>query len=587
MKRIKLRTRFFLYHTGIIILILAGLILYIHKIVVSEMKAEDQEHFQLLSQTTAAQLDNFFHTMDHSAMQIAMHPEIIEIFRNIPPDNTGNYFLEYPGEAGQIRHLIHTSHIKSGSALRVMLYNEQGDFCSIFDPEPPADSSPSPMTDFAEMEAWFRNTEESVAFHVPSFSPDAARQNEASSLLPDTSAASYIASIRPIRSYTSDTFGYIEVWEPVQNLEEIFSHMGKDNYAEILAPDGSVLYTSPEKPEHPDYTPSYSTILPLEHAPYTVRFFKRPLRLEQELREFYLMLGLMVCAILTAVLSWERVMFRYLSSPLQALDRSLKSVAIDNLAVDITDENSEDILISLEQSFNSMLNQLENSMQRQITARTNEAKAQQLALQSQMNPHFFHNILSIISMEAEIDGNRKIPYICKELCDILRYTSHMGDGFSSIREECSNAESYMLLMKTRYEDLFEYTIQMEEGTGQIPIPKLILQPLCENCFQHGFKKVSPVWHISIHTWSRDHRWYIQIEDNGAGFSPEFMDEFRTFTENVKQKDIHNLLSHMAIGGLCIPNIYIRLFMIYEEDLIFEWKNLEQGASILLGGSYDD
>ena len=41
-------------------------------------------------------------------------------------------------------------------------------------------------------------------------------------------------------------------------------------------------------------------------------------------------------------------------------------------------------------------------------------------------------------------------------------------------------------MKIRYEDDLKYEWQLDDSLNDITVPKLILQPLIENCFQHGF-----------------------------------------------------------------------------------------------------
>ena len=579
MKRLKLKTRFFLYHTGIILLITLGLVGYIYKVVVSEMKTEDEQHFQLIAQKTTAQLDSFYHGMDNTAMQIAMNPEILEIFRNMPEEPDKDYFEENPEERRKISQILKTYIMDENGELRIILYNQQGDLCWFFGEEV-SDSNIRRFFQgnaFREVQNFFAQEGNQLFYRKPQkdvLGPEEDRE--------------YLAAVRQISGYSTEGgYGFIEVWEPVSRLETILSDIGEENYVDILDREGRVIYTSSEKSEEIDYGDNYQLKLSLEHAPYEVEFYKRPLRLEQELKRFYVMLVLVVAAIIAAALSWERVMFKYFSSPLLALDNSLKSVAIDNLSVEISDENSEDIIISLENSFNTMLEELKSSMQRQIAARTNEVKAHLFALQSQMNPHFLHNILAIISMEAQLDGNTKIPYICKELGGILRYTSQMGDGFSTIKEECENGKTYMLLMQVRYEQLFEYEIKIEEEAEGIRVPKLIVQPFCENCFRHGFKKVEPIWKIFIHAWVHEKKWYILIRDNGGGFPEEFLEEFHRFTEDLDKKDVKDILNSISIGGLCIPNIYTRMKITYGKDFIFELQNEEKGASVLLGGRCDD
>ncbi|MGN1315172.1 MAG: sensor histidine kinase [Lachnospiraceae bacterium] len=579
MKRLKLKTRFFLYHTGIILLITAGLVGYIYQVVVNEMKTEDEQHFQLIAQKTTAQLDSFYYNMDHTAMQIAMNPEIVEVFRHLSKEPDGNYFGDNPDEGKKVKQLLETYNIRGNGEAIVLLYNQQGDFCWIFGEESVNSDSGQFFlgNTFRESEKFFTENQGEAFYRSPM-----------TNILNPENEAKSIAVVRQISDYSWEgIYGFVEVWEPVQRLEEILSDIGEENYADILDSEGKIIYTSSGKSETIDYENKYEITLSLEHAPYEVRFHKRPIKLERELKRFYIILAVVVTAILGVALVWERIMFKYLSAPLLALDNSLKSIAMDNLSVEIADENSEDIVIRLENSFNKMLEKLKSTMQMQIAAKTNEVKAHLFALQSQMNPHFLHNILAIVSMEAQLDGNTKIPYICRELGGILRYTSQMGDGFSTINEECENAKKYMLLMKVRYEELFEYEIKTEEEAGGIRVPKLIVQPICENCFKHGFKKVEPVWKIFIHAWTHEKKWYILIRDNGGGFPREFLDEFHRFTQKLDKEEVKDILNSISIGGLCIPNIYTRMKITYGKDFLFELRNEENGACVLLGGRCDD
>lgn len=560
-------------------MITAGLVGYIYKVVVSEMKTEDEQHFQLIAQKTTAQLDSFYYNLDHTAMQIAMNPEIVEIFRNLSVEQDGNYFKDNPDAGKKVKQLLETYNIRGNGELIVLLYNQQGDFCRIFGEK---------FINSNSLQFFLGNAFEETRNFFASEQGEAFYRRPLKNMLDMKSDQECLAVVRQISDYSSEeTYGFIEVWEPVERLEAILSDIGEENYADILDLEGNVIYTSAGKSESVAYDNNYEMKLSLEHAPYVVQFHKKPIRLEQELQRFYMILALVVIAIIAVALAWERIMFKYLSSPLIALDSSMKSIAMDNLSVEIANKNSEDIVIRLENSFNTMLEKLRSSMQTQIAAKTNEVKAHLFALQSQMNPHFLHNILAIVSMEAQLDGNTKIPYICKELGGILRYTSQMEDGFSTIKEEYENAKRYMLLMKVRYEELFEYEIKTDETAEGIRVPKLIVQPICENCFRHGFKKVEPIWKIFIHAWVHEKKWYILIRDNGGGFSEEFLEEFHCFTQKLDQEEVKDILNSISIGGLCIPNIYTRMKITYGKDFIFELHNEDKGACVLLGGRCDD
>lgn len=578
MKRVKFQTRFFLYHTGVIFLIVIGLLGYIYKTVVDEMKRRDEQDFRIITQKTVTQLDSLYYNMDRTALQVAANPDIVEMFQRLPADASGNYFIQYPVESGTIKRLLGSYNFKADAHSRIVLYNRYGDFvCTSSRAVTTIGIAQFFVEDtFQEVQEFFSQEGRYIFYKEPSKDVLSKGERENSDCL---------AVVREIKDYYSgsSSCGYIEVQEPVEKLEEILGDMGTGNYAEILDLEGNLIYRGGGRIEDVDYERAYQVDQYMENAPYMVKFYKSPIELEQELHAFYFILTLAAGAIIAAALLLEHILFRYFSKPLIALDRSLKSVTMENLFVDIADEDSDDIVIRLEDSFNTMLEKLNDSMQMQIAAKTNEVKSHLFALQSQMNPHFLHNILAIISMEAQLNGNTKIPDICRGLGGILRYTSEMGDGYSTIEEECKNAEEYMLLMKVRYEDLFEYEIQVDKEAAEIRIPKLIVQPICENCFQHGFKHVEPIWRIFIHAWTEEGKWYLLIRDNGEGFSDEFLREFQMLTENLEQTGVKDVLDSLSIGGLCIPNIYTRMKITYGKEFIFELRKEETGAAVLFGG----
>lgn len=46
-------------------------------------------------------------------------------------------------------------------------------------------------------------------------------------------------------------------------------------------------------------------------------------------------------------------------------------------------------------------------------------------------------------------------------------------------------KNYLDIQKVRYEDLFEYKTEIEEGLGNYMVLKICLQPLVENALYHG------------------------------------------------------------------------------------------------------
>ncbi|HIT90936.1 MAG TPA: histidine kinase [Candidatus Merdenecus merdavium] len=581
MKKLKYQTKFLLYHTGVMLLIILGAVGYFYHVVVDEMREKEEQNFSVITEKTANQLDTMFYEMDRMALKIAANPSIADLFQRLPEDLEDNYFKVHPIVTGEVKKILESYNFKHDGYSRICLYNNAHDFVS---------TSNRAVTErgilqffesdtFDEMQRYFEEPAHFIYYKSPE--PDILSQG-------DQINEDYFAVVREIKDYFSNgsQCGYIEVQESTEKIYEILSELGDGMYAEVRDTSGEVIYAVPEHSLLEEKV-SYEREISLDNSPYTVRFSKSPTEYKQSVRQFYLVLMAVVIILMFFAIILEKILIRHLSKPLVELNRSLKSVTMDNLHVEISDTDSMDVILKLEESFNVMLSKLNHSMMNQIAAKTNEVKAQFFALQSQMNPHFLHNMLAIISMESQLDDNTKIPDICRRLGDILRYNSEMGDGYSTIENECASAENYMLLMKVRYEELAQYTIKIQDGMEKVRIPKLILQPICENCFQHGFKQVEPVWKIDITIWQEGQRWFLKVQDNGSGFSKDYLEEFQNQRNNMDHQDVNRVLENITIGGLCIPNIYMRLKIEYGEKALFQLYNESTGTVVLLGGEIND
>jgi sensor histidine kinase YesM len=133
-------------------------------------------------------------------------------------------------------------------------------------------------------------------------------------------------------------------------------------------------------------------------------------------------------------------------------------------------------------------------------------------------------------------------------------------------------------MEYRYPDHFKVTTALPEALYELPIPKLLLHPLIENCFKYAFNIRSP-WLISIDGTLDKDFWTISVTDNGVGFKEEVLAELNE-TIHTKQFSFSSK-SNNKIG---LFNIYYRLKIQYKENAVFEIRNNEGcGATITIGG----
>ena len=116
------------------------------------------------------------------------------------------------------------------------------------------------------------------------------------------------------------------------------------------------------------------------------------------------------------------------------------------------------------------------------------ALAQAHALQSQINPHFFFNTLTTISVLAELDG-KAANELLGQLAQLFRYTlSCSQSGLVTVEQELAFVANYLLIEQARFRRRLRFEMPPTGAGSDIYLPGLTLQPLVENAVRHGIAK---------------------------------------------------------------------------------------------------
>ena len=91
---------------------------------------------------------------------------------------------------------------------------------------------------------------------------------------------------------------------------------------------------------------------------------------------------------------------------------------------------------------------------------------------------------------------------------------------SPLSEDLIQIENYLSLQQYRYSNKLDYSITISDDIKDIKIPKLLLQPLIENIFKHGFSDFAKGGTITISGFTQDGHVILTIEDGGIGIPPE-------------------------------------------------------------------
>jgi two-component system, LytTR family, sensor kinase len=113
------------------------------------------------------------------------------------------------------------------------------------------------------------------------------------------------------------------------------------------------------------------------------------------------------------------------------------------------------------------------------------ARAQVLALQRQLQPHFLFNTLQTISALVH-DNPAAAERTIEQLGDLLRATLKSGDRTEiPLRQELEYADHYLGIQQANLGARLRVTKNVSPDALQALVPPLILQPLVENAVRHG------------------------------------------------------------------------------------------------------
>ncbi len=215
-----------------------------------------------------------------------------------------------------------------------------------------------------------------------------------------------------------------------------------------------------------------------------------------------------------------------LTRPIRLLQSKMRLAASGYLEGKVQPVGMDEIA-DLGKSFNTMIEQIKLLLQQSIQKQRQIRKAELRTLQAQINPHFLYNTLDSIVWMAEAGKNKEVVQLVTAMSRFFRTSLSKGRDWITVRDELDHVRNYLIIQQTRYRDILDYDIKMDEALMDIPILKMTLQPLVENALYHGIKNQRGKGRIVItgHRVNR-HEMVIEVHDNGAGIASESLDHLR-------------------------------------------------------------
>ncbi|AJY76891.1 sensor histidine kinase [Paenibacillus beijingensis] len=204
--------------------------------------------------------------------------------------------------------------------------------------------------------------------------------------------------------------------------------------------------------------------------------------------------------------------------PLVRLQKVMKRVADNDLTVRYESPYNDEVS-QVGFRFNRMLDEIKQLIDDVKIRERDKRKAEIKALTAQMDPHFFYNTLNTIYCKSVLGENDDVNEMILALSQMFQLSLSGGRERIPLREELDHVRQYLAIQQKSYENLFVCLIEADQTALECLVPKIMIQPLVENCILHGFSDRTSGGEIRIAVTADRRRLQIMVEDNGSGFDP--------------------------------------------------------------------
>ncbi len=397
----------------------------------------------------------------------------------------------------------------------------------------------------------------------------------------------YLRVAAAVRNAQEDITGYIVAVILKDNFSDILTGIGKDKQGILYIIDDfqETVYCSEKSYDENELRLVRRTLEQDESGTYTGAdftyyktymqnchlyiYYRQPTATLNLIRHSIVVIA-MFSSIITLLLCL--ILSKYFSSyfyrPIQKMQDALEEIKEGNFDVKI-DVESKDEFGQLSNSFNMMSEHLTDNMEKLILRERDLNEANIKMMQAQLNPHFLYNTLDTMKWLGKANDVPEVATLSSGMAQILRMSISAGPHIS-MAEEINLLEAYVDIQKIRFEDKFEFIVDLPKKLEDCLVPKLILQPLVENAIIHGLEGREK-GAIIVQAVQEQEELLITVQDDGIGMSEA---KIQQLNQNVKPAgDDH--------GNIGFYNVNAIIKLNYGEQYGMRVAQRPEGGTIIL------
>lgn len=242
--------------------------------------------------------------------------------------------------------------------------------------------------------------------------------------------------------------------------------------------------------------------------------------------------------------------YRLIHKPLIKLVKAFKKLETGNFDVKIQN-NKNDEFGYLYRQFNAMSENLNTLIDQVYRQKILTHRAELRHLQSQINPHFLYNSFYLLYNMVISEDYSSLERFTKLLGYYFEYITRNAVDEVPLIKEISYAKAYVEIQNQRFHNRISIEFEeLPEECYNIVVPKLIIQPIIENVFEHGLANKASDGIVRILFKRQDDNLDIVVEDNGEELTDlklsELQESMAAIDDNVETTGILNVHKRIVL-----------------------------------------
>lgn len=227
---------------------------------------------------------------------------------------------------------------------------------------------------------------------------------------------------------------------------------------------------------------------------------------------------------------------------------------------------------TLSKAFNQLVERVQHLIYDIQLREQEKRKTEYDFLQAQLSPHFLHNTLIAIKSLIAMGQTEQAGRMMEEFVELLHIPATAEVQFVTLEEEIHLVRSFISIMNCRTAKDVAFYDEISPQFRNVPVPRMLLQPVVGNSFFHGFAEREEDCEIHITAAAQGGTLQITVRDNGEGIAPERL-------HAVRSDQYASDGNHHGVG---IRNIRKRLRILYGEKSDVELRStVGEGTEVQL------